>query len=585
MVNVMRIRSHAKSFTLFLLCLLASAFAHAANSPAPRASVDRTIVTEGDSLTLTIRIDDTGSYDEPDFSALQKDFEIYGTSQSTQHAIDNGRIESHTEWQTTLIPKRSGQLQIPPLAVAGAQTQPITIQVNPQSQSSAADSSEPVFVEVQTDNNNVYVQQQILLTARVYVAVQLDNMQLSKPEFDNASVQQISETTFNRNVHGIPYEVHELSYAIFPQQPGELTIPELVFSAVEVTGGRSLFDFPGRGRPIRKMSRQLAVHVKPIPKNFTGSVWLPARNLTLSESWSGDQQHLTVGDSITHTVAINADGLLAAQLPKLEQPQLDSAKLYAEPPKLENRSNASGVQGKRIENTALIPTRTGAMQLPETRVVWWDIDSDSEKVATLPGETLTIAAGSSAYTAPAAAALPQTAGAAQSPTAAASERTATPTAAENKTLLIWQLGAAALGVLWLATLIAYLHLRRQLRNTAARVAEGQPADGNESSAWREFAEACRANNPATARQKLLRWSAIFYAADNVHSLEQLLRITGDAQLMRELHLLDNRLFGTLCDSGEWNGANLLAVLQNIRKEKPRKSAVSGSALPPLYPAA
>src|SRR5262249_5139466 len=139
-----------------LLCfflLITTLFANAANNLAPRATVDRTVVNEGDSLTLTIRIDDTGSYDAPNFSSLQKDFEVYGSSQSTQHVINNVHIESHTEWQTTLIPKRSGQLQIPALAVAGSQTQPITIQVNAASNSSAIDSSEPVFVEVKTDRD------------------------------------------------------------------------------------------------------------------------------------------------------------------------------------------------------------------------------------------------------------------------------------------------------------------------------------------------------------------------------------------------------------------------------------------------
>lgn len=582
MVNAMTI-THFQKLALFIICLLTSIFVNA-GTLAARASVDRTIVDEGDSLTLSIRIDDTGSYDEPDLSALQKDFEIYGSRQSSQHAIINGHIESHTEWQATLIPKRSGQLQIPPIAVAGTQTQPITIQVNPQSQSSAIDGSEPVFLEVKTDNANVYVQQQILLTARVYVAVQLDNMQLSKPEFDNATVKQLAETTFNRNINGTPYDVHELTYAIFPQQAGELTIPELVFSAVEIVGSRSMFNFPGRGRNIRKISKQMTVHVKPIPKNFTGSVWLPARNLTLTGSWSGDSQHLAAGDSITRNISIRADGLLAAQLPKLDQLQLSTAKLYADQPKLDDATDASGVHGKRVENTALIPTQAGQLQLPETRIIWWDIDSDSEKVATLPGETLTVTAGTA--TTSAAPSIPQ-------PIASTPQKNVAPaidTSAVNSTTntsratLWWQVATGIFVLLWLVTLFAYLQLRRAPRSTTSIDIETD-INLNEKTAWQNFANACRENNPASARQHLLAWAMQFYRDKNVRSIEQFKSINGDAQLLRELQLLDNRLFGTLADSGDWNGENLLRVVQELRKRAPKQNSAEKQSLPPLYPAA
>ena len=582
MVNTMTI-GHSKILALFLLSLFASFFAGAANTLAPRATVDRTVIGEGESFTLSIRIDDTGSYNAPDYSLLQKDFEVYGTQQSSQHAINNGRIESHTEWQTTLIPKRSGQLQIPPIAVAGAQTQPITVQVNPQNQNNTVDGTEPVFIEMQTDSNSIYVQQQLLLKARVYVAVQLSNMQLSKPEFDNATVKQLGETTFNRTVNGVPYEVHELTYAIFPQQPGDLTIPELVFNAVEITSRRSMFDFPGRGRNIRKISKQLTVHVKPIPKNFTGSVWLPARNLTLTGTWSGDQHHLAAGGSITRSITIHADGLLAAQLPKLDQPQLQSAKLYADQPSLEESADTDGVHGKRVENTALIPTQAGQLSLPETRVIWWDVDSDSEKTATLPSETLTIAAGDGAAATPSA---PQSITTApQLPAVPQNIEIAPATAAANKTnaTLWWQIASSVLALLWLITLFAYLQLRRHPRKTDAADNEIDIHAINEKSAWKNFADACRANNPAAARQQLLQWGAQFYGSENVRSIEQLQRVADDQQLTRELQLLDNRLFGTLHDSGDWNGENLLQVIRRQKERRSERSKSKPSKLNPLYP--
>jgi hypothetical protein len=406
-------------------------------------------------------------------------------------------------------------------------------------------------------------------------------LQLTKPEFDNASVKQVGETTFNRSVNGTQYEVHELTYAIFPQQPGDLTIPELVFNAVEATGRRSLFDFPGRGRAIRKMSRQLSIHVKPIPKNFSGQVWLPARNLTLTETWSGDPHHVAAGDSITRSIAIRADGLLAAQLPKLDQPQLDAAKLYADQPALDDQQDANGVHGKRIENIALIPTRAGQLQLPETRVVWWDVDSDSEKVATLSGETLNIAAGANTTNAP-----PPLSQNTQQPAAPVTNPIPISAPAINQidknVLLWWQLATVLLLFALLVTLFAYGNLRKKSKQLIS-VSKPKSTIADDADAWRNLSAACHANNPVAARQALLRWAQIFYRSENIHSIEQLQHIANNPQLTRELQLLDNRLFGVLPDSGEWNGKTLLQPVKNVRNKFISKDITQNNVLSPLYP--
>jgi hypothetical protein len=52
--------------------------------------------------------------------------------------------------------------------------------------------------------------------------------------------------------------------------------------------------------------------------------------------------------------------------------------------------------------------------------------------------------------------------------------------------------------------------------------------------------------------------------------------------MLALRQLENRLFGTLPDSGEWNGEMLLAATKSIRNTR-RETSVADEHLPPLYP--
>lgn len=565
-------RIHAPLLIALLLGLASSLQAVAQ----PRASVDRNVVVEGDSLTLTIQTDDTGG-DAPNYSALQNDFEVYGSSQSTRRSLSNGRLQSSTEWQVTLVPKRSGTLTIPPLPVAGTTTQPLAIRVTATSDAARTEAPEAVFMEAQLDRKSAYVQQQVILTVRVFRAIELDNMQLSEPSFDNASVRKISETSFQREINSATYLVYELSYAIFPQQAGDLTVPELVFNAVQPVTRRTMFDFPGQGRRLRKMTPQLHLKVKPIPKTFTGPVWLPAKNLTLSQNWSNTAPTVNIGDSVTRKITIEADGLLAAQLPALEAPQLDNAKVYNDQPTLDDQQSANGVRGKRTDNMAVLPNRAGELQLPELRVTWWDVDSDTQKVATLQPETLHITGGSQPAATAASGLAPA---AAPAPLATAEPVPPSVAAGTNRW---WQLATLLLALAWLTTLYFNWRLRQRLRTPLRSAASPAPPEADEGAAFDQLKETCRTGDPAAARAALNTWAHIFYRAPHLRTLEQLVPHSGSAALLREVQQLDNRLFGTHPESGGWNGENLLSVVRELRRAKTAAGDHSSTGLAPLYP--
>lgn len=558
----------ARFFSLWLALLWCS-LAAAASAVPLEASVDRSIVTQGDSLVLTIRQRGSSSGDRPDYRVLEPDFHVFGNSESSRHVISNGRAESWTEWQTTLIPKRSGALVIPSILVAGARTEPIRIQVEPiGAAGSRQHSQETVFVEAELDRDNVYVQQQLLLKVRIFSAVPLDDMSITEPEFDTAEVRKVAQDRFRREIDGVTYQVNELAYVIFPREPGELTIPELVFSARQPVRSRSFFDFPGQGRGLRKMTPQLNVRVKPIPANFTGPVWLPARNLTLVESWGGNPRELAVGESITRSVTVQADGLSAAQLPAAVLPQSAGARLYGDQPVLDDQDDAAGAHGKRVDSAALIPAQAGPLTLPETRVVWWDVESDSPQVATLPATTLSIRPGAANAGAAPVVAEPEPA---LAPAAA-------PAAGPAPIPLWWPAIAAALAAAWLLTLALYWRLRRQLQNKTPQPAAAvdQP---EAKTLLRAALKACVADDAAAARTALLSWARAFYRDPTLNGLDQLARRQHDAALRAELQRLDSHLFGT--ETTPWRGEQLAALLRQLPAQ-PADDDVR-TALPALNP--
>ena len=62
-----------------------------------------------------------------------------------------------------------------------------------------------------------------------------------------------------RNIDGRPWLVHEIRYAIFPEQSGSLEIPAQTFSARESKPRRSFFDLNSGGRQLRRTPRYLPV--------------------------------------------------------------------------------------------------------------------------------------------------------------------------------------------------------------------------------------------------------------------------------------------------------------------------------------
>ena len=102
------------------------------------------------------------------------------------------------------------------------------------------------------------------------------------------------------------------------KKSGTLTIPAIGFTAREVQPGRSLLG-ARLGRRLRMASSPIELQVKSVPDDFPGEVWLPARELNLTEKWSLDPESLEVGDSTTRTLTLIARGLQGSQLLPSEQ--------------------------------------------------------------------------------------------------------------------------------------------------------------------------------------------------------------------------------------------------------------------------
>ena len=559
---------------LALFCLLFGPDLFAAT---PVASIDRNVISVDDTLTLTIHIDDTGSYDSPDTSVLDQDFYVLGSSQSSRHSYINGVSKSSTEWIVSLMPKHTGTLRIPPITVGNKKTSAVSVFVR-DSAPQPANSGEPIFMQSEVSSDSVYVQQQLIFTVRVFQSVQLDNMTLSDIDIDDALVEKLSQDSFQRNINGRTYRVHEIRYAIFPQKSGSFTIPEVVFSANELTAQRGFFNLPGQGRPVRKMTRQHEIKVLPAPASFAQQAdnpWLPAQEIKLEESWSSDPDDIHVGDSVTRTITLNAKGLLGSQLPPYTFHDMDGARFYPDKGKTENNLTAQGADSVRKDSAAIIPTRKGKLTFPAITVSWWDTHSNTIRKAVIPAHTIDVKpapAGAAATNAP------------ESVDHSQPLENPAPTVAASPPgdSRLWQVLTAVFAILWLITLWLWWQARQRPAPVKIEKSAVKSPPG-EKQLFKQLQTACRDNDAKAAREALLQWGQAFWPQHNIRSLQDIERECDNPELTTVILQLEHSLYGAGSASIDWNGEVLLSALNKIREGGRKQQARNQlNELPPLY---
>lgn len=522
---------------LLLLCLLATSMSSLAQAT---ATLDRNVISDNETVTLSIVVNESKLFASPDIGVLEKDFAIINQHKNSRSQWINGQSSSSTEWHYTLAPRHAGVITIPPVQIGKYTTAPLSLQVKPARHSSGS-SHDPIFIEVGSHADQVYVQQQLLLTVRINYAVQVSNLEMTPLDIDQARVEEVSNSRYERQINNNPYITHEIVYAIFPQQSGELTIP-----AITVTASipRTQLDAMLRqGEQKRFRSEPISVTVQPAA---VPGEWLPASSLTVTDSWSGDPQQLAVGQSITRTITTTVTGMLAEQLPDIVMDEQPGLRIYREKPDFDNQRSNTGLSGTRTDRFTLVATAAGQMTLPAITINWWDLANSQAQQARLPGLDLVISAATTPQPDTSAVAPAQPAAGHSGETPAATTDSHNSAMSDTRLLWPWQLATALLSALVIILVVILFATRRTVRPADPPT----PVTNNNDVLQRQFRKACASGRPATIRHTLLQWMQARHAGWSIHSLADIGRRYADPELEQWLKKLDASLYhqdNTACD--------------------------------------
>ncbi|WP_462323787.1 BatD family protein [Desulfoplanes sp.] len=385
---------------IFLILLPVQAMA----KTSVQATVDRTRITRGESLSLRVTITD-GSGDVD--TSVITDFDIVSKSSGTNISIVNGSMTRTKQYSYTLVPPNTGNLTIPPLPVDTGdgilKTSPISITVTKKPTASDQDGDGPIFVRAHLSAETGYVGQQLVYTVSVFQSVNMSNGRLGEPRFPNMSAEKLkNQKTFDKVVNGRSFRVTQLFYLLTPNQPGEQTIGPATLSCDVYDASRhrsrtdSLFDDPffSHGRRTHKSFRSnpVSLTIRALPGRpvdappFSGLIGRFSIDAKL------DKTELATGDSTTLTLTIAGTG----NIQDTPSPPLslgETCKTYADEPVTQTRATPLGTVGSRTFSHALVPTEPGKLTIPPVSLNWLDPGSGTYRTMATPPMTVTVTRG------------------------------------------------------------------------------------------------------------------------------------------------------------------------------------------------
>lgn len=378
----------------------------------------------GEPMRLQFQVNESGkNFQLPDI----KGFEIISgpqTSTSSSTKIINGKMtrSKSTIYTYILLPEKEGQYTIPAASITVGKeryhSNTLTIKVLPEDKtanSASANgqqgssrrgqniSSDNLFIKAIASRTNVYEQEAIILTYKLYFRVDLTNIQpVEFPDFNGFLVQEIELQPDRRpqveNYNGLNYSTYEIrKVLLFPQHAGTHKIDAMKTNVIVRLQSqhqqRSFFDsFFDSYQEVEKHLETPALNInvkalpKPKPSDFSGIVG------SLSMTSNITTQEVCTNEPITVTLKISGSG----NMKLLKNPEIDfPTDFETYEPKASNQysTGTKGLSGTKDIEYLAIPRHDGTFTIPAATISYFDIASDSYKTITTPPYTIKVNKG------------------------------------------------------------------------------------------------------------------------------------------------------------------------------------------------
>ena len=390
------------------------------------ASVNKTNIGLNESFEYSVQVSGKKTnLPDPSIPRVDDLAILGGPNSSTSIQFVNGNMSSSKTLTYIMQPRRLGKITIPAATLetgAGViSSNEITLTVTksaprPQQKSpnlkSTTDSEitgENLFLKVVSDKKNVYQNEQVVITYKLYFRVSVRSYNVDKipanTGFWTEEIKIPSQPTIETEViNGLAYQVATLrKVAVFPTRTGKLEIEPMVITVDALIkrkrSSRSIFDSffdDPFGRTVRKMvsSKSLVLNIKALPErkkptDFSGEVGRYSLRVI------SDKTELQANEAVSIKVIVSGNGNI--KLLKPPTPKFSSDMEVYDPKESTNIVRNKGIiSGKKTVEYIVVPRFPGEYEIKPLTFNYFDpakksytrLVSDPVYLKILPGTTI-----------------------------------------------------------------------------------------------------------------------------------------------------------------------------------------------------
>ncbi|MFH1726982.1 MAG: BatD family protein [Pseudomonadota bacterium] len=344
-------------------------------------TVDSLKATLSDEVGISIAVDGERDAGEPNLKFPEAAFKLYSHGTSSQVQIINGKMDSKTIYNYSLLPLKEGEFVIGPAhaVIKGKQYKSSTYKLKIVKDVSgiASENTKDVFVNQEITSLSPFVGQQLLYTIKFYRAVKVYNSVIeSSPDFSSfLSYDLESQADYYDYVDSKKYVVHEIKKILFPLKQGKIKLDPVVIRCevpVEEKGsGRRSFDsffsssFAETKKKVLK-SQELILDVKALP-GFGSLSNDSAIVGDFSLTTSIDKNNVKASDSLTIKYVLSGLGNLEnVDLPQFSE--IENLKFYYDKPEIEKKISGDDIHFTKTFKIACVPVIQGEYVIPSLEI-------------------------------------------------------------------------------------------------------------------------------------------------------------------------------------------------------------------------
>ncbi len=236
-------------------------------------------------------------------------------------------------------------------------------------------------------NVQPYAREMVLLRLRGVYRTTILLEEMRQPPLTNFSWTQLGRDTWGRTQlpDGQMALQFERTVAIFPQHTGTFTIEPFVH--------RLTISENGERKIVEARSEPIVFPVEPWKADTGGPDaaepwWLPARDVTVTDSWEPDPETITTGETTRRIVTLVAQGLLAEGLPPRPILRTRGILTFAGPTKRETIITPGGPVAKATYQWDIKAGVREVIPLNAIKIPWFDTATRTMREAEIPARQI-----------------------------------------------------------------------------------------------------------------------------------------------------------------------------------------------------